>query len=261
MTKAIFFDIDGTLVSFSTHRVSPGVLEALHTLRKKGVKLFIATGRHRSAIQVIQRAFPFDGFITLNGQYCFAGGQVLRSNPMSPEAVDRIARLLDDTGAPAVLLEERDTYTVNPDQRAQLFPTQLDIPLPPTAPVSRLPGNTLYQAVIFLTREEERQAGDTFSQLEVMRWHPAFVDVIAPGGGKDRGMDALLAHFGISLRDTMAFGDGENDLPMLLHAHIGVAMGNAGEAVKRRADFVTDTVDEDGIVSALRHFSLLDEMF
>ena len=50
MTKAIFFDIDGTLVSFQTHQVSPGVLEALRRLRAKGIKLFIATGRHRRSI-------------------------------------------------------------------------------------------------------------------------------------------------------------------------------------------------------------------
>lgn len=55
----------------------------------------------------------------------------------------------------------------------------------------------------------------------------------------------------------MAFGDGENDLPMLRHAHIGVAMGNADEFVKKQADYVTDSVDEDGILTALKHFELI----
>lgn len=55
----------------------------------------------------------------------------------------------------------------------------------------------------------------------------------------------------------MAFGDGENDLSMLVHAGIGVAMGTASDEVKRQADWATASVDEDGIVKALQHFQVL----
>ena len=67
----------------------------------------------------------------------------------------------------------------------------------------------------------------------------------------------MLAHFGIAPAEAMAFGDGENDLSMLRRAGIGVAMGTASAAVKSGADYVTGTVDEDGILSALEHFGLL----
>ena len=170
----------------------------------------------------------------------------------------QLVKLLEDTGLPCILLEERETYMVNPSPRTELFPQQLDIPLPPVLPLRHILGREVYQAVAFFTREEELAAGPRFFPgLEAMRWHPDFVDVIAPGGGKDQGMDAILAHFGIPLEATMAFGDGENDLPMLRHAHIGVAMGNAGSYVKSQADYVTGTVDEDGILAALEHFGLL----
>ena len=56
----------------------------------------------------------------------------------------------------------------------------------------------------------------------------------------------------------MAFGDGENDIPMIRFAGIGVAMGNGGEKVKAAADYVTDSVDNDGIEKALRHFGMID---
>ena len=70
-------------------------------------------------------------------------------------------------------------------------------------------------------------------------------------------MDAILEHFGIPVEESMAFGDGENDLSMLVHAGIGVAMGTASDEVKRQSDWDTASVDEDGIVKALQHFQVL----
>lgn len=258
MTKAIFFDIDGTLVSFQTHQVSPGVLEALRRLRAKGIKLFIATGRHRRSIGLAADSFPFDGFVTVNGQYCFAGEQLLRTAPIPRSVIAQQVELLEATKAPCLFLSKTGTLFVNPDPRADIFPKQLAHPLPDPVRPRDILDQEIYQMTAFFTKEEELAAGDRFFPgLEVMRWHPAFVDVIAPGGGKDRGMDAVLDHFGFDLSESMAFGDGENDLPMLRHAHIGVAMGNADDLVKSQADYVTDTVDEDGIVTALEHFGIL----
>lgn len=257
MIKALFFDIDGTLVSFQTHRISPGLLAALHRLREKGIKLFLATGRHRKSIGPAG-VFPFDGFITVNGQYCFTEDQVLRRNPIPRAVVARQVELLESAKAPCLFLTETGTLSVNPDSRTDIFPNQLNLPLPDPVPPRQVLEEDVYQMTAFFTREEELAAGERFFPgLEVMRWHPAFVDVIAPGGGKDRGMDAILDHFGFDLSETMAFGDGENDLPMIRHAHIGVAMGNAGDFVKSQADYVTKPVDEDGIVAALEHYGLL----
>lgn len=258
MIKAVFFDIDGTLVSFQTHRISTKVLEGLHRLQDRGVKLFIATGRHRESIGLAADVFPFDGFVTINGQYCFTRDQVLRKVPIPRDIVAQQVALLEETGAPCLFLNETGNLYVNPGPQADVFPDQLALPLPGAIPPRQILGQDIYQMTAFFTKEEELAAGaDFFPGLEVMRWHPDFVDVIAPGGGKDRGIDAILAHFGFDLSESMAFGDGENDLPMLRHAHIGVAMGNADEFVKGQADYVTGTVDEDGIVTALEHFGLL----
>ena len=90
MIQAIFFDVDGTLVSFRTHTIPPSALEALHALRAKGIKLFLATGRHQAMLRSVQELFPFDGCVTLSGQYCFVGSRVLRSSPMPPEAVEEL---------------------------------------------------------------------------------------------------------------------------------------------------------------------------
>ena len=105
--------------------------------------------------------------------------------------------------------------------------------------------------------EQEHLLLDRAPHLKTTRWHPNFLDVIPPTGGKDLGMDAILDHFGIPLENCMAFGDGENDLSMLIHAGIGVAMGTASSAVKAQANYAAPSVDEDGIVRALSHFGLL----
>ena len=84
-----------------------------------------------------------------------------------------------------------------------------------------------------------------------------FPDVIPKGSSKQVGVDKMLDYFGISLDESMAFGDGGNDVLMLKHVGIGVAMGNAEDEVKRAADYVTDSVDEDGVEKALRHFGVI----
>ena len=89
------------------------------------------------------------------------------------------------------------------------------------------------------------------------RWSPYFSDITPRGGSKRVGIEKMLAHFGIPASDTMAFGDGGNDIEMLRFAGVGVAMGNAGEEVRLAADYVTDDVDHDGIQNALRRFGVI----
>ena len=76
--------------------------------------------------------------------------------------------------------------------------------------------------------------------------------------GKSAGIRRYLEEHGLDRSEIMAFGDGENDIDMLKFAGIGVAMGNSSDLVKAAADYVTDTIDNDGIEKALRHFGLID---
>ena len=84
MIKAIFFDIDGTLVSFKTHRMSENLKERLHELQAKGVKLFISSGRARLVMNNLD-GFPFDGYVAMNGAETTLGSEVIDSHPL-PEA-------------------------------------------------------------------------------------------------------------------------------------------------------------------------------
>lgn len=258
MVKAIFLDVDGTMVSFQTHRISPRVLDALHSLQARGIKLFIATGRHPRMLDSVRAAFPFDGYMTLSGQYCYCGNKVLRSNPMEPAAVEELVAAARSNAFSCIFLEGEDIYINFSNEYTVQFMDELHLPLPPVADPGRALGRDIYQAITFLTPDNESLLLDRAPHLKTTRWHPHFLDVIPTTGGKDKGIDAILEHFGIPMEECMAFGDGENDLSMLIHAGIGVAMGSASDAVKCQADYVTGSVDEDGIVSALQHFGLLD---
>ena len=84
-----------------------------------------------------------------------------------------------------------------------------------------------------------------------------FADILPAGGGKPNGLAHTLAHLGLTREQCIAFGDGGNDVTMLEYAGIGVAMGNACDAAKAAADYVTDDITADGLAKALAHFGLI----
>jgi hydroxymethylpyrimidine pyrophosphatase-like HAD family hydrolase len=108
----------------------------------------------------------------------------------------------------------------------------------------------------FLSPEMEKKVRINIPDCEFSRWNPAFVDINASGCTKSTGMDIMCKYFGISPAESVAFGDGGNDISIIKHAGTGIAMGQAGDNVKRSADYVTTSVDEDGISNALKKLVL-----
>ncbi|MFQ6875511.1 MAG: HAD hydrolase family protein, partial [Coprobacillus cateniformis] len=117
----------------------------------------------------------------------------------------------------------------------------------------------VYQCMCFVDNDEEKELMKVMPHCISARWHPLFCDVSPIGGTKQNGIDKFLEHYHIDLSETMAFGDGGNDIQMLNHVAVAIAMGNANDEVKAIADYVTDDVDNDGITKALRHFGLLSK--
>ena len=85
------------------------------------------------------------------------------------------------------------------------------------------------------------------------------MDIVPKDSGKDKGIIEYCKLRNIDIKDTMSFGDGDNDREMLKTTGIGVAMGNAIDSVKVVADYITDRIDEDGIYNALVHFGVIDD--
>lgn len=261
MTKALFFDIDGTLVSFDTHRISSSTIEALETARAKGLKIFIATGRPKAIINnlsELQNRNLIDGYITMNGAYCFVGEEVIYKSTIPPKEVKAMAAFCEKKGVPCIFVEEHHISVCQPNEMVkQIFYDFLHVNIIPSVSFEEATSKEIIQMTPFITEEEEKEVLPSIPTCEVGRWYPSFADVTAKGDTKQKGIDEIIRYFDIKLEETMAFGDGGNDITMLRHAAIGVAMGQAKEEVKAAADYVTTSVDEDGISRAMKHFGII----
>ncbi len=258
MTKAIFFDVDGTLVSFKTHTISQPTLDALHKLREQGILLFLSTGRHPAMLDDVRNLFSFDGYITVSGQLTYTDDQVLRKLPIGPEGNRQFIQLAGEEDIPCVVLEGEDIYMNHSCPEIDLFLEEAHLPTPPTRDFQTISDNEIYQVITFVPPEDEARVASLIPAVDTTRWHPHFFDMMPKNGGKHHGVEAICQHFSIDIAHTMAFGDGGNDLTMLQYVACGVAMGSASKAVQAASCYVTNTVDDEGIVSALQHFGLLD---
>lgn len=258
MIKAVFFDIDGTLVSFKTHRVPDSTVKSLELLRAKGVKVFIATGRQLHSINNLGD-LTFDGYVTLNGGYCLAGeSEVIYKRSIAEEDIESLLHYLKHVESfPCAFVMEDDIFLNYKSEAVEEIFRLINFPEPRARPFPDLSGKTVYQLIAFFSEGQEERIMSVLPHCEATRWNPLFTDVVPAGSTKAVGIDKMIAHYGIALDETMAFGDGGNDRSMLRHAAIGVAMGNAGEEVKQDADYVTASVDDDGIYKALKHFGVI----
>ncbi len=255
MVKAIFFDVDGTLVSFKTHRVPDSALEAIRKARERGVKVFVATGRPMTFLDTVEDV-DYDGVISTNGAYIVEkGGGVIYKHPISKEDIQRMTDYAHTHSLPMFLVSENRLVGhgfEDADESVHEVFKLVDMPLPPEFDISEAKDMDILQVVAFFTKEQEDMImGKVLMGCDAYRWHPAFADCIPHGVSKAVGIDVVCRHYGIPLEQTMAFGDGGNDIEMLRHVGVGVAMGNAADEVKAAADIVTLSVDEDGVAKAL----------
>lgn len=261
--KAVFFDIDGTLVPVGAKEMPRDTKEALIALRASGVKVFVCSGRPMSLIDNLGD-MEFDGYVTANGAVCLLGDgkTMIFKHTIDPEDVHRLAGYIDahpDTAFSVVPLEG-EFFVTSYNRNLKITGEMLHLPQLPVRPISDAFGHEIVQMMGFMSKEEAaatRLFEDVLCDCVSVSWCPVFFDILPKGSDKSRGIDKMLQHFGMKIDEAMAFGDGGNDVTMLRHVGIGVAMGNAGKDAKEAADYVTTDADKGGIADALRHFSLI----
>lgn len=255
MIRAAFFDIDGTLLSFVTHRVSPGTIEAFESLKKKGILTFICSGRAKVLVPTMP--LHFDGVITVNGGYCQAGDKVIYRNPLNHDDAQTWMDYADRHNYVSMAFTEYEMFTNHIDELARQLRDQLEFEMPKLRPNRELVGKDIYQFIAMIPESKDAEVLELLPHCRLPRWHPAFSDLVPSDSSKAVGMEKILTHFGIHRDECIAFGDGANDIEMLEYAGIGVAMGNASDRVKAHADHVTTDVDSEGILNALQSLQII----
>lgn len=254
--KAIFFDIDGTLRDFQTGRIPDSTKEALLEARKAGILLFIATGRHKLEMEEedLLEGIPFDGYVTLNGQYCYCGERVIYDFPIDPVEVDKTLTLLEEEPFPCLFMEGDCMYINMVNSMVEKVQLEIGTRIPQVLNVERARSQRIYQIIPYVSYDMESKLRKHLVGCEFILWHDEMAcDVIPAGGSKWRGIMKMSAHYGFSAHEIAAIGDGTNDISMITGAGLGIAMGNASDTVKEAAGYITDSIEADGLKKAVFH--------
>ena len=257
---ALFFDIDGTLVSFKTHEIPPSTIFALTQAKANGSRVYIATGRPPVIITNLGAIEHLvDGYITTNGALCYVGDELVSYQPIAKSDVQTCLDDAEAKGYSLIVVGRSDVAVFDPSGDVdRIFRRMLAVEeLAKAAPLEKVLAQDIMQLTPFFPADYEARLMQRLPQCVSGRWHPEFTDITANGADKGKGMLAIARHEGFDPSHTIAFGDGGNDTSMIVLAGIGIAMGNAIDELKAQADYVTTSVDDDGILNALRHFQVI----
>lgn len=258
MIKAIFFDIDGTLRDFTEIGIRPGTYQAIALARANHIRCFVATGRHLVEIQEegLLGRLEFDGYVLLNGSLCLDDKlSCLYANPIPVSQIQAMLALHKELGFPLLFMEKDAIYVSHITPQLERLQSGIGTAVPPVEPhMERGLIRPVYQMVPFSDDLPPDLLAARLPLCDITCWHEAGAcDITTKGGSKQLGIQKVIAHYGYSREEIAAIGDGYNDIPMIRYAGIGIAMGNGKEAVRAAADYVTDSIERDGLLHAVEY--------
>lgn len=257
--RAVFCDIDHTLTIPNTRTIPESAKRALTQARENGILVFVATGRNLTAKPVkFLEGLSFDGYVTVNGQLCYLpDGNVLRKATFDPQDVRISLELGERYGFHANYHEQSTIYLSGIDDGVRAFYEYFNGTIPETRPLEAFNYSEILSIVAFVGPEMDELFRVKLPGCQFLRWNPFSCDIAPRSGGKDVGIQAMLDHFGLEMKDCIAIGDGGNDVSMIRAAGLGVAVGGALEEAKQAADYVAPAVEDDAIEHVFRKFGLI----
>ncbi len=268
--RLVALDLDGTLGN-TEKKVPEGNYHALRQCEKAGIQIVPATGRAVGGIPPMIRELPGANYaITTNGAVVadLKNNKIIKKCGLSNEMVLRVLNIAKKYHAASdpyvngrgitepASIEHMDEFGLTPAMQ-QLVRNTRDV-VPNVMEYMKTTGTDAEKVNVFMADMEEREILRkelmAIPELSISSSMYNNLEINAKGADKGAALLWLAEYLGISREETMAFGDGENDIPMIKAAGIGVAMENALDTVKAVADTITLTNDENGVAAAIEKF-------
>ena len=257
--KIIFFDIDDTLRNSKTGFIPSTIPTIFKQLREKEILTGIATGRGIFGVVPEIKALKPDFFVTLNGAYIEdKKGNVVYSNKIAKDKVEDYITWTKEVGIDYGLV---GSHAAKLSRRTEMISQAID-PIYPDLEVDPdfYQKEDIYQMWTFEEQGDDLTLPDSLaSTLRMVRWHEHSSDVVPISGSKAAGVAKVVNQLGLKPENVMVFGDGLNDLELFDYAGISIAMGISHEKIKEKADYITKTLEEDGIFDALEGFGMVEK--
>lgn len=261
--KLLVLDVDGTLLN-DAKEISKRTLATLRKVQQMGVRIMLASGRPTYGLLPLAKQLElgtYEGFIlSYNGGQIISAktGEVIFEKRISPEMLPYLEKKANKNGFAILTYDENrvvanDTDNEHVRQEAEIngmvtdrqeeFSIAVDF-----APCKVMLVSDNEEALVGLEEHWRRRLAGV---LDVFRSEPYFLEVVGCSVDKANSLAALMSRLDIQTDEVMALGDGVCDVTMLQMAGLGVAMGNAPDSVKRCADFITLSNNEDGVAVAV----------
>ena len=252
MYKLAVFDIDGTL-AVKGNEIPETTLATIDKLRENGIECLIATGRERENIPEILKITGIENYVACNGHYVKYADEVIYRYTYPAEVLSEIRKICENKGYYYGFSNGQGIYIPEIEElREELAHPMLDS-------IKLIEGiEDGVENIILFAKDGGRHFKTLEGEFHLGPWGNGMFDLTKRERSKAVGIDEIARKIGIERDRIISFGDGLNDMEMILYAGMGVAMGNAKSELKEVADHITDRVENDGIYKACRELGLIE---
>ena len=262
--KLVALDIDGTIRS-PDYPLSARTRSTIARVMEAGAIVTLATGRNfRSAVRSTDGLNITSPIASFQGAHVAdpSTGRVLWHRPLTAGMARKALDALAPWGLQVLAYDQHDVYVNELTPWVEAYRERNVVPVDVVEDLKSLAARGLTRLVVVGGEEEiarlESDLKARFdSTLYVTRSLPHFCEILHPDGGKDKALQWLCGYYGTHSGETVAFGNGYNDVEMLVWAGLGVAVGGAVPEVLDVADRIAPPIEEDGVAHVLDE--LLDQ--